>query len=166
MLCTLNQEKKTRWIEVINPFILLIKQLKVVPHNFLIEKFLLWTPTKISSSEIRSLKGKRLVFSPPIFVEMIKPRIPFTRSSTKKHILVEEGTSKASSQQKDKTHPLNQPIEIIEIISPSHESNPTFKRLGSQLKDTEDEKEKLEENMEVGIKLKNMLYLYENTIDK
>jgi hypothetical protein len=80
---------------------------------------------------------------------MVNPRIPFTRLATKNHISMEEGISKASSQQKDKTQPSKKPIEIIEINSPSHESNPTFKRLGRQLKDTTDENEKLkEENLE------------------
>jgi hypothetical protein len=101
------------------------------------------TPMEISSSKIRSLKGKKLVFSPPVVAETIKPRRPFTRSTTKQHIPVEEGTSKASAQQKDKTQPSKKPIEIIDINSPSHESNPTFKRLRRQLKDTRDENEKL-----------------------
>jgi len=125
------------------------------------------TPMETSSSKVRSLKGKKLVFSPPVVVEAIKPRRPFTRSATKQLIPMEEDTSKASAQQKDKTQPSKQPIEIIEINSPSHESNPTFKRPRRQLKDRRAENEKLkEENLEARIKLKNTLDLYEGTIDK
>jgi hypothetical protein len=40
-------------------------------------------------------------------------------------------------------------MEIIEIKSPSKESNPTFKRLGKQLKEARDENEKLKkENLQ------------------
>ena len=57
------------------------------------------------------------------------PRNPFTRSTTRKHVSKEEGASKAPNQQLVKTNPLKEPIEIIDIKSPSHESDPTFKRL-------------------------------------
>jgi hypothetical protein len=49
---------------------------------------------------------------------------------------VEEGTTETSSQQKDKAQPSKHPVEIIDINTPPHESNPTFKRLMRQLKDT------------------------------
>jgi hypothetical protein len=44
-------------------------------------------PMETSSSKVRSLKGKKLVFSSPVVVEVVKPRRPFTRSTTKQHIL-------------------------------------------------------------------------------
>jgi hypothetical protein len=55
------------------------------------------TPMEISSSKIRSMKGKKLFFSPHVVVETVNPRRPFTRSTTKQHIPVEEGTTKAST---------------------------------------------------------------------
>jgi len=57
----------------------------------------------------------------------------------------------------EKTEPSKKPIEIIEINSPCHESNLTFKRLRTKLKDIRDENEKLkEENLEVKIKVKTL----------
>ena len=80
---------------------------------------------------------------------------------------MEEGIIEASAQQKDKSQPSKQPIEIIDIITPPHESNPTFKRLERQLKDARAENYKLKkENLEARIKSKEMLDLYEKTIDK
>jgi len=87
------------------------------------------SPMETSSSKSRSLKGKKLVFSPHVVAEVVKPRRPLTISTTKKHVSVEEGTSRASAQKTVKTQPLKQPIEIIEIKSPSDEKDPTFKRL-------------------------------------
>jgi hypothetical protein len=55
------------------------------------------SPMETSSSKVRSLKGKKLVFSPHVFVEAVKPRRPLTRSVAKHHIHVKEGTSKSSS---------------------------------------------------------------------
>jgi hypothetical protein len=64
------------------------------------------SPMETSSSKARSLKGKKLVFSPPVVAEVVKPRRPFTRSTTKQHVSVEEGASRAPSQQTVKTKPL------------------------------------------------------------
>jgi hypothetical protein len=100
-----------------------------------------------SSSKARSLKGNKLVFSPPVVAEVVKPRRPFTRSTTKKHVSMEEGASRAPTQQIIKTHPLKQPIEIIEIKSPSDERDPTFKSLRRQLKDVRDENEQLKKEI-------------------
>jgi hypothetical protein len=48
-----------------------------------------------------------------------------------------------------------------------HESNPTFKRLRRQLKDAKTEIDKLKkEDLDSRIKLKEMLDIYEETIDK
>jgi hypothetical protein len=47
------------------------------------------TPMDISSSKVRNLKGKKLIFSPPVAAEIVKPRRPFTISATKQHIPVE-----------------------------------------------------------------------------
>jgi hypothetical protein len=47
------------------------------------------SPMETSSSKARSLKGKKLVFSPHVVVEVVKPRRPFTRSTTKQHVFVE-----------------------------------------------------------------------------
>jgi hypothetical protein len=88
-----------------------------------------YSPMETSSSKARNMKGKKLVFSPPIVAESIMPRIPFTISTVRKHVSMEEGASKAPNQQIVKTKPLKEPIEIIEIKSPSDESDPTFKRL-------------------------------------
>ena len=40
-------------------------------------------PMETSSSKVRSLKGKKLVFSPPIVVEAGKPRRHFTKLAAK-----------------------------------------------------------------------------------
>jgi hypothetical protein len=125
------------------------------------------TPMEISSSKERSLKDKKPIFSPPITAEIVKPRRPFTRLATKQHILVEDSAIEASTQQKDKAQPSKKPIDIIYIKTPHHESNPTFKRLKRQLKDARAENKKLKkENLEAQIKMKDMLDLYEETIDK
>jgi hypothetical protein len=58
------------------------------------------------------------------------PRIPFTISSLRKHVSVEEGASIASSQQILKTKPPKEAIKNIEVKSPSDKSDPTFKRIG------------------------------------
>jgi len=125
------------------------------------------TPMEISSSKERSLKDKKPIFSPPITAEIVKPRRPFTRLATKQHILVEDSAIEASTQQKDKAQPSKKPIEIIDINTAPHESNPNFKRLRRQLKDARDENEKLKkENLEARIKMKDMIELYEETLDK
>jgi hypothetical protein len=59
-------------------------------------------PMEISPNKVRSLKGKKLIFSPLVAAETVKPRRPFTRSTTKQHVHEEEGTTEASTQQKDK----------------------------------------------------------------
>jgi hypothetical protein len=58
-----------------------------------------------SSNKARKLKGKKLVFSPPV-AESTKPRRPFTRETTRQHAPVEEYASKAPVQQttKAKSH--------------------------------------------------------------
>jgi hypothetical protein len=40
------------------------------------------TPMEISSSKIKSFKGNKLVFSPHVAAKTVKPRRPFTRSTT------------------------------------------------------------------------------------
>jgi hypothetical protein len=58
-------------------------------------------------------------------------------------------------------------MEVIDINTPPHESNPTFKRLRRQIKDANIEIDKFKkEYLESRIKLKDMLDLYEDTIDK
>jgi hypothetical protein len=89
-------------------------------------------PMDIPSSKERSLKGEKLVFSLLVFVETIKSIRPFTRSTTKQHVPMEDDASKSSSEKKDKSHPSNHPIEIIDINTPPREINPTFKRLRRQ----------------------------------
>jgi hypothetical protein len=86
-------------------------------------------PMGTPSGKTKSLKGKKLMFSSPVSIEAIKPRRLVTRSTTKKHASVEEGTSMASAQPTDKTKPLKKQIGIIEIKSPTDEKDPTFKRL-------------------------------------
>jgi hypothetical protein len=125
------------------------------------------TPMEIPSSKARSLKGKKLVFSPSVAAETVKSRRPFTRSTTKQHVPMEDGTTETSAQQKDKVQFSKKPMEVIDINTPPHESNPTFKRLRRQLKDAKTEIDKLKkEDLESRIKLKDMLDLYEETIDK
>jgi hypothetical protein len=85
---------------------------------------------EISSSKAWILKGKKLIFSPPVDAETIKFRRPFTGSTTKQHAPMEDSAVEASSNQKDKDQPSKKPLEIIDINTPPHESNPTFKRLG------------------------------------
>jgi hypothetical protein len=115
------------------------------------------SPMETSSSKERNLKGKKLVFSPPVAAESVMPKRPFTRSTTRQHVSVEEGASRAPSQQTVKTKPLKEPIEIIEIKSPSDESDPTFKRLRRQLKDVRVENEQLKkENLQARIQLKKI----------
>jgi hypothetical protein len=58
-------------------------------------------------------------------------------------------------------------MEVIDINTPLHEGNPTFKRLRRQLKDAKYEIDKLKkEQLDSRIKMKEMLDLYEDTIDK
>jgi hypothetical protein len=66
------------------------------------------SPIKTSSSKSRNLKGKKLIFSPPIATESIMPKRPFTRSTTRHHISMEEGASRAPTQQTVKTKPLKE----------------------------------------------------------
>jgi hypothetical protein len=93
------------------------------------------TPMEISSSKSRNLKGKYIVFSPPVAAKTIKFRRPFTISTTKQHVLIEDDATKSTSQQNDKAQLSKQPIKIIDISTPPHETNPTFKRLWRKLKD-------------------------------
>jgi hypothetical protein len=80
---------------------------------------------------------------------------------------MEDDAAEASAQQKDKAQPSKQPIEIIDINTPPHESNPTFKRLRRQLKEARTANDKLKKkDLETRVKLKAMLDLYEETIDK
>jgi hypothetical protein len=113
------------------------------------------------------LKGKKIVFSPPIVADKVKPRRPFTRATTKQHVLVKDDTIETSAQQKGKSQSSKQPIEFIDITTPHHERNPTFKRLKRQLKEARDETDKLKkEDLGSRMKLKEMLDMYEETIDK
>jgi hypothetical protein len=89
---------------------------------------------EISSSKARKLKGKKLVFSPPVVAETVKSRRPFTRSVAKQHAPIKDGTTETSTQKNDKFYFSKQPMEVIDISTP-HESNRTFKRLRRQLKD-------------------------------
>jgi hypothetical protein len=68
------------------------------------------TPMEISSSKARSLKGKKLIFSPPVVAETTKPRRPFTRSTNKQHVPMEDGAVEASSQQKYEAQLSKHPI--------------------------------------------------------
>ena len=113
------------------------------------------TPMEIPSSKLKSLKGKNISFSPPVVVEKVKPRRPFTRSASKQHVPMKDGTTETSSHQKEKSRSSRKPIEVIDIITPRHESNPTFKRLMRQLKEARDENDKLKkEDLDSRIKLK------------
>jgi hypothetical protein len=124
------------------------------------------SPVEPSSSKARKLKGNKLVFIPPV-VEPAKPRRPFTRETTRQHAPVEEGASKAPVQQTTKSKSHKDPIEIIEIKSPSEESNPTFKRLRKQLKEARVENEKLKkENLQARIQLKENIGMCEESIAK
>jgi len=76
-------------------------------------------------------------------------------------------TTETSSQQKYKSQSSNQPIEFIDINTPHHESNPTSKRLRRHLKDAKTKIDRLKKkDLDSKIKLKEMLDLYEETIDK
>jgi chromosome segregation ATPase len=122
---------------------------------------------EIPSSKTRKVERKKTCFSPPVVAEKVKSRRPFTRSTTKQHVPIKDGTTETSSQQKDKFHISKNPMEVIDINTPPHESNPTFKRLRRQLKDAKTEIDKLKkEDLDSRIKLKEMLDIYEETIDK
>jgi hypothetical protein len=119
------------------------------------------TPMDISLIKERSLKGKKLAFSPPVVVGTIKFRRPFTRLAAKKHVPMEDGEAESSAQQKDKSQNSKYPIDIIYINTPPHEINPTFKRLRRQLKEARTEIDKLKkEDLETRIKLKDILDLH------
>ena len=125
------------------------------------------SPMETSSSKERSLKGKKLVFSPPVAAEVVKPRRPLTISTTKKHVSVEQGSSRAPTKKTIKTKPLKNPIEIIEIKSPSNERDPTFKMLRKQLKDVRAENEQLKkETIHAKIQLKKTIEMGEETVKK
>jgi uncharacterized membrane-anchored protein YhcB (DUF1043 family) len=58
-------------------------------------------------------------------------------------------------------------MEVIDITTSPHEGNPTFKRLWRKLKDVKAEIDKFKkEELDSKIKLKEMLDIYEETIDK
>jgi uncharacterized protein YaaN involved in tellurite resistance len=62
---------------------------------------------------------------------------------------------------------LSNPIEVVDITTPQHESNPTFKRLKRQLKEARVEVDKLKkEDLGSRKKLKEMMGMYHETIDK
>jgi len=67
------------------------------------------SPMETSSSKERNLKGNKYFFSPLVAAESVMPKIPFTRSTTRQHISVEEGASKAPTQKIVKTKPLKEP---------------------------------------------------------
>jgi hypothetical protein len=71
------------------------------------------SPMETSSRKERNLKGKKLVFSPPVAAEYVMPKRPFTRSTTKKHVSVEEGASRAPAQQTVKTKPLKSQHKLL-----------------------------------------------------
>jgi hypothetical protein len=58
-------------------------------------------PMDVSSRKPRGLKGKKMVFSPPIAANKVKPRRHFTREATKKHVLVKDDTTEPPSQKKE-----------------------------------------------------------------
>jgi hypothetical protein len=60
-------------------------------------------PMEVPSRKPRGLKGKNLVFSPPIVADKVKPRRSFTREETKKHVLMKDDIVDTSSQQKGKS---------------------------------------------------------------
>jgi hypothetical protein len=125
------------------------------------------TPTEIPSSKSRILKGKNLVFSPSVATDKVKLSRPFTRSTTRNHVPLKDDTTETSAQQKDKFHYSKNPIEVIDINTPHHESNPTFKRLRRQLKEARDEIDNLKkEYLGSRIKIKNMLDTSVEIIDK
>jgi hypothetical protein len=90
-----------------------------------VESELMGTPY----GKTKSMKGNKLVFSSLVAIEVVNPRRPVTRSTTKQHASVEEGTSRASSYPTDKTKPLKNKIGIIQIKSPYDERDPTFKSI-------------------------------------
>jgi hypothetical protein len=87
------------------------------------------SPMDIPSSKPRSLKGKELDFWPPVVVDKVKPRRPFTRSIDRQHVPMKYDTTETSAQQKDKSQSSKKPIEFIDINTHHHESNPTYKRI-------------------------------------
>jgi len=118
-------------------------------------------PMEIPSSKPRALKGKKLVFFPPIVADKVKPRMPFTRASKEKHILVKDDTKKAPPEEKGKYQSFMQPIEVVDITTPHNEINPTFKRLKRQIKEARAEVDKLKkEDLGSRKKLKEMLGMY------
>jgi hypothetical protein len=86
------------------------------------------SPMEPYSSKVRKLKGKKLVFNPPI-VEPSKPRKAFTRELERQHAPMEEYTSEAPFYKTTKSKSHKEPIGIIKIKSPSEESNSIFKTL-------------------------------------
>jgi hypothetical protein len=73
------------------------------------------------------MRGRNLLFSSPPAADKVKARIPITRESTKKEIIVEKVSVRAPIQRKGKSVPIKEPIEIVDITTPPE--NPTFKRL-------------------------------------
>jgi hypothetical protein len=122
---------------------------------------------EIPSIKTEKLKGKKLVFNPLVAAEKVKSRRLFTRSVAKQHAPIKDGTTKMSCPQKEKIHIPKKPMEVIDINTPPHEGNPTFKRLKRQLQDAKAKIDKLKkEELDSRIKLKEMLDIYEETIDK
>jgi hypothetical protein len=124
-------------------------------------------PMEVPSRKPRYLKGKKLVFSSSIVAEKVKLRRPFTRAASKQHILVKDDTEEAASQQKGKYQYSKHPIEVVDVTTPQHESNPTFKRLKRKLKEARVEADKLK-NEDLGSKnkLSKIMGMYHDTIDK
>jgi hypothetical protein len=54
-------------------------------------------PMEVPSRKPTCLRGRKLVFSSPIAADKVNPRRPFTRETTKKHVLVKDDTTKTSS---------------------------------------------------------------------
>jgi hypothetical protein len=124
-------------------------------------------PMEVPSSKPTGLRGRKLVFPSPIVADKVKPRRPFTRATTKKNVPVKDDATETSTQRKGKSKYFEQPIEIVDITTPQHESNPTFKRLKRQLKEARVEADKLKkEDLDSRKKLKGMMGMYHETIDK
>jgi hypothetical protein len=123
-------------------------------------------PMDIPSSKPRVLKWKILFFFPPFVADKVKPRRHFTRATTRKTFLVKGDAAETSAQRKGKYKSSEQSIEVIDIITPQHERNLTFKRLKRQLKEERVEDDKLKEDLDSRNNLKGVLGIYHETIDK
>ena len=60
-------------------------------------------PMDIPSTKPRGLKGKNIIFSPPIVADKVKPKRPFIRETTKQHVLMKDDTTETSIPKKGKS---------------------------------------------------------------